>query len=391
MLTNFLIIYILFITSTISLASDHIDGPITKKHSAADLTDLFAFPTPNKKNSLTLIMNSYPLIPPSGHFEERLRYSFIIRQASLNKGVISASSEHIISCQFQRPHQPDNKAICQGQGKLKAEGKLNQINQGHHLKMWAGMRSDPFFFNGKWVLSIMYRGTLLPPQKRNIVDKGNVLSLVLEIDTKKLFSDKSNNEPFAIAATISVQNKNDESPQLLDRLGRPEITNISLVAHKKEKELRDQYNIEKTFSLIPDHKEQYRQRLSKNITYYDKLDGNIDWQEIEKKTLVDILLGDFLLIDMNQPCGPKNFLSIEKAILRGEPHRNCGGRFIHNDIIDDLLTLYVNNGKKTVSDGVDKPYRELSKEFPYLVEPDLSFLARLKAWLGRIIARLFNL
>src|SRR5881397_1943328 len=35
-------------------ASDHIDGPITTKHKVGDLTDLFAFPTPNASGSLTL-------------------------------------------------------------------------------------------------------------------------------------------------------------------------------------------------------------------------------------------------------------------------------------------------------------------------------------------------
>jgi hypothetical protein len=47
-------------------ASDHIDGSATSKHRVVDLSDLYAFPTPQKSGFLTIILDMYPLVSPRG-------------------------------------------------------------------------------------------------------------------------------------------------------------------------------------------------------------------------------------------------------------------------------------------------------------------------------------
>ena len=380
------ILSVLITFTSISWASDHIDGPITTEYGAADLTDLFVFPTPSRVGFLTLVMNAHPMLPPTGHFEERLRYIFRIRQASLfSDGVYTlVQSEHTISCSFKSPHDKDqNKMICSSNKGLKIEGQLNRINQNETLKVWAGMRSDPFFFDAKWAIAASKEGKLIPGSSKNTMDKLNVLSIVLEIDVSKLFPENPHHSLYAVLAEIRVKNLATKLTQLLDRVGRPEITNVSMVNHEGREDLRDQYNIEETFSLPPDRKKKYIERLIENISYYDNLDGSVDWTERKKMAVASLLVEDFILIDMGSDCSAKNFLSIEKSVLNGTQRTGCGGRFLNEDIMDELFSFYVNGGKSIISDGVGRPYRDLSPRFPYLAEPDTSILARIKAWLAR--------
>lgn len=380
------ILSILTVFTSVLSASDHIDGSITSEHGVADLTDLFVFPTPGREDLLTLVMNSYPMVPSKGHFEERLRYVFRIRQAlSLLDGVRTLpQSEHTIVCRFKRPHNKyENKVICNGNKGLEIEGKLNQVNQNETLKVWAGMRSDPFFFNVKWAIAASKEGKLISPLNDNTMDKLNVLSIVLEVDANKLFPQNPNNSLYAVVAEIHAKNSKTEPTQLLDRVGRPEITNVSMVHHGEEEDLRDQYNIEETFSLPEDRREKYVDRLFKNISYYDSLDGNVDWVKEEKKAMANLFVEDFILVDIGKDCGDKNFLSLERSILKGVQHTDCGGRFLNEDIMDELFSYYINGGRKTIRDGVDKPYRAILPTFPYLAKPDTSYSALIKAWLAR--------
>ena len=55
----------------------------------------------------------------------------------------------------------------------------------------------------------------------------------------------------------------------------------------------------------------------------------------------------------------------------GRAHATPGGRWLNEDIIDFVLTLYVNGGNgPPVNDGVDGPIAWSSKTFPYLAPPN---------------------
>ena len=383
---KFFAIFIFLIFCSLSWGSDHVDGAITKEDGVSDITDLYAFPTPEKERSLTIIMNSYPMVPSTGHFEERLRYVFRVRQAQISKGRIETlpSSEHTIVCSFKNPHsESQNKIICESKEGLAIAGRLNQVVQGKDAKVWAGMRSDPFFFNAKWAISASKKAQLPAPISKNTMDELNVLSIVLEISSEKLFPNNPDNSLYAIVGEIYIKNAKGSPAQLLDRVGRPEITNVSLVNHQGEEDIRDLYNSEESFSIPLVRKKKYVQRLVENISYYDKLDAQIDWAKEQKQEVAHLLVEDFLVVDVAKECGGKSFLAIEKSVLSNIPHNSCGGRFLHEDIMDEIFSCYINFWQTIIRDGVDRPYRSTSTEFPYLAEPDTSYSARIKAWLAR--------
>ena len=87
--------------------------------------------------------------------------------------------------------------------------------------------------------------------------------------------------------------------------------------------------------------------------------------------LRDLLIDDFLILDLAHAFAPGGFLEIERALLDDRPHATAGGRWLDDDILDDLLTLMVNGGRgERFGDGVDAPTKPASLTFPYVREPN---------------------
>jgi hypothetical protein len=268
-----------------------------------------------------------------------------------------------------------------------AEAGFNQVGEakpGEPMRLFAGMRTDPFFFNSDWATAASTKGKILPPKDDNVMNRINVLSLVMEVDLAKLFG---GSVPMVAVAAEAFAQDNPQAPvRRMDRLGRPEITNVSLVAGEGAADLRDQYNLDQPFRVSKANQDAYRERLVKNIAYYDALDGKKAWIDTDRDLLANLLVDDFLLVDLAKPCTGSTFLEIEKALVAHKPHQSCGGRLPDDDIMDVLFTLYIAglNGER-VRDGVDAPARPASSAFPYLQEPDLSVIAKGKAFLARKI------
>src|SRR5215510_9692307 len=58
--------------------SDHFSGPRALAEPIADITDFFAFPSPEQSGHLVLVMNTLPYAPPAARFSDGLVYRFRI-------------------------------------------------------------------------------------------------------------------------------------------------------------------------------------------------------------------------------------------------------------------------------------------------------------------------
>ena len=137
-------------------------------------------------------------------------------------------------------------------------------------------------------------------------------------------------------------------------------------------ELRDLYNLEDPFHTSKDDGGAYRARLHANLAMHDRLDGKIDWPlgPDGAHPLTELLLADYMVVDITKPYADDSFFEIEQATLDGRAYQTCGGRSLNDDVIDKELTLLVNGGKgPRVSDGVDRPWTPVSNSFPYLAPP----------------------
>src|SRR5262249_12095587 len=105
----------------------------------------------------------------------------------------------------------------------------------------------------------------------------------------------------------------------------------------------------------------------------DGLDGKVDWppQPDGSHPLTELLLADYLIVDVAKSYAEDSYLEIERALLDGRAHTTCGGRSLNDDFIDTMYTLIVNaNRGPRVSDGVDQATVRASREFPYLAPPN---------------------
>jgi hypothetical protein len=167
-------------------------------------------------------------------------------------------------------------------------------------------------------------------------------------------------------------------PIRLERVGRPEIKNVILAPKdhdpvNRDLEIRDLYNLEDPFHLGRDYQGAYRARLNANLAFYDGVDGKTDWplDAQGNHPLTELLLADYLIVDVSKPYAEDSYFEIERATLKGRAHTTCGGRSLNDDFMDTLLTLLINadNGPR-ISDGVNEATVPASLIFPYLAPPN---------------------
>jgi len=384
-LRHLLILLALCIGSSTVNASDHIDGPVTKTTAVADLTDLYAFPA-NDGKSLAIVLNAYPIVPSDGHFSSKVSYAIVIRKADIQddggRAGFVTSDELRIRCDFEDDHEEEHSVTCEAGSGLKATTGSDEVSSAGDFRLFFGQRSDPFFFDAEWSTLVSSEGELPPPSKENSMSSLNVLTLALELDRATLFGGEFN--LLAVAAEAYERKPDGGVGRRLDGVGRPEITNVSLVAHGEEDDLRDSYNEGDPFSDSDANAERYRARLVKNIVeHYDGLDGETDWDEAGTTRLATVLLDDYLVVDMAMPCEGNAYLEIERSLLASKPHETCGGRKPTDDVMDRIYTIYINNDKRAaLGDGIDQPDKEISDTFPYLAEPATG----LWAWIKTLLA-----
>ncbi len=382
----FLVIGILFARP--GLASDHIDGPATTASRAADLTDLFAFPTPGRPGFVTIILDSYPLVPRNGRFSDKVNYTILVRRTTIRDSggepSFETGDEVALNCTFETSEVAEEQVVTctssTGASARSRYGVLEAEDRGNGFRLFAGMRADPFFLNTGF-FSHAIDGRLDPPRDDNALAGANVMAIVIEIDLLRLYSDPPS--LIAVAAETTTRDDTRAAARRLDRVGRPEITNVSLAARRRI-DVRDAYNLDRPFQVPAAKQQSYRDRLAGNVAFYDSLDGRNDWTDADRDALAGMVAADFLVVDLTKPCAPQSFLEIERSVLRHVAHQTCGGRKPEDDIMDTLFTLYIAGVEgKPVRDGVGHPASMTSSRFPYLAPPDSGFWSSVRVFLGR--------
>ena len=105
----------------------------------------------------------------------------------------------------------------------------------------------------------------------------------------------------------------------------------------------------------------------------DHLDGTTDWPlgPDGAHPLTELLLDDYLVVDVAKPFAEDSCLEIERALLVGRPHETCGGRSLNNRTMHAIYTLLVNADKgPRIGDGVDQATVPASNVFPYMAPPN---------------------
>ena len=366
--------------------SDHFSGPRSLTDPAADLTDMYAFPAPSNPQNLVVVMDVFGKAGPAAVFSDAVIYRFRFRRARIattgSRAAFGVDSDEVtIDFTFDVPRTGETKRAVQ-RGRCKTAGgetvsfdtNDERGGSGRGVRVFAGQRSDPFFLDVHTILeSVETRRLAFKKVGSDTLYGTNVLSIVLELEWATLL----NGGP--MFAIVSETLRAGPRPVRIERLGRPEIKNVSMSFKtfdqvNRDLEVRDLYNSEDAFALMPDYVGAYRARLNANLSFWDSLDGKVDWPLDERGNhpLTSLLLADFLVVDASKPFQEANsYFEIEQAMRAARPHVTAGGRWLNEDIMDSIFTLYINGGNgPRISDGIDGPIAWSSKVFPYLARPN---------------------
>jgi Domain of unknown function (DUF4331) len=368
--------------------SDHFSGPRAIAGPTGDICDLYAFPSPERPGHLVLVMTVLPRAGPSACFSDAIGCRFRLRPVTV-AGVGPAAAfalgaeELVFECTFDVPRSDGGGAAPVQRGRCTPPAGAPIVFHVHDeqgagadgLRVFAGLRSDPFFLDLP-ALQVTIRSGRLAFREvgSNSLAGFNVLSVVVEADCAPLLQ-AGGGPLFAVVAETVVAGK---LPIRLERVGRPEVKNVLLFWKEfdpvnRDLELRDLYGLEDAFHLGKDYLGAYRARLNANLAVFDRLDGRTDWPLDGQGAhpLTELLLADHLVVDVSKPYAGDGFLEIEQAMLQGRVHVTCGGRSPNDDVMDTLYTLLVNAGRgPRIGDGVDRATAPATRTFPYLAPPN---------------------
>jgi hypothetical protein len=364
--------------------SHHISGPRAVAEPIADITDLYAFPSPDRPGHLVLVLDTLPFAPPTARFSDALLYRFRMRELTRNDPNAGSpfsptEDDIVIECVFSTPEPDDGgeqHCTCRlpGGDSVTVQVGDDRGTAGNGTRVFAGPRWDPFILDAPAMLKTIATEKLAFTDPGAIyLDGKNVLGIVVELDCAGVLGGL---DLVGVAAETLTRGKLNVR---LESAGRPEVPNMMLGPMQfdrvnRDVELRDLYNMDDVFHPAHVYEGAYRARLNANLAFWDGLDGKVDWplHENGAHPLTELLLADFLVVDITKPYAEQgSFLEIELAAREGRAHETCGGRAPNDDVMDKLFTLLINAGRgPVISDGVDQATRPASQTFPYLAAPN---------------------
>jgi hypothetical protein len=349
---------------------------------------MYVFPSPEQPGTLVLVLDVFPSAGPTALFSDAVDYRFRMRPVTIaaqGAGAPFAVSEKefTFSCRFAVPAAPKSGGQIVQEGKCTASTgqsasfRVNdeQGGKGKGLRVFAGRRLDPFFFDGvRAIQSAMARKLLFVNPGDSRQYKQNVLSIVVEVDIATIFGTDAGPLFAVVGETMTIGSISVR----LEHYGRPLTKALALLPYgfdtvNPKLDIRDLFNQEDVFKLAPTYLGLYHARMNANLAGWDAMDGKTDWPLGADGThpLTELLLANFMVVDVSKPFAEDSYLEIERAILKGTSHKTCGGRSPNDDVADTILTLVINADKgPRISDGIDQQSVKATHVFPYLAPPE---------------------
>jgi hypothetical protein len=132
-------------------SADHLDAPATTADHPADINDVYAFLPSSELAAGTathtvFVMTVFPAAPADAKFSDAVQY---VLHAQSGAGFPTTTADYNIICTFDAAAA--QKAQCWGGTDEYATGDASQpagiSSADGKLKVFAGLRADPFFFN----------------------------------------------------------------------------------------------------------------------------------------------------------------------------------------------------------------------------------------------------
>ncbi len=316
--------------------ADHLDAPnLTSPGGDArlDITDIYAFQKPRDAKKSILMLNVNPLAPTLAkafHSDAVYRLNidtdgdvkpdraFDITFSEVEDGQQEAEVRLVLGADIGKEDAGEEII----EDAPVSFGRQAQVTQQGPFRFFAGIRSDPFFFD----LLAFLAGFKFDPKKASdfFADK-NVFGIVLEVPNSVL----GPNPKIGIWGRTLVE-QNDRMVRV-DRMGRPAINTVF-----------NKDNDKNVFNEI-DPVDDRRLFFDKFVKFLRSFHS-----EVAAKGIAGVLLPDLLTYDYNDV---KGFLN---------------GRNLTDDVIDIALDLVTNH---TITTDFVGAHKDLLPTFPFMGNP----------------------
>src|SRR6185436_1779117 len=165
----------------------------------------------------------------------------------------------------------------------------------------------------------------------NLLQHDNVLSVVVEVDTRRVLNSAAGSLFGAIGEAAPGRQpagRISHPVARIDWVGKPEQTNVRLTnpGLMGVDDLRDLWNQQTPFAISKELQPLFLKRLKGSLAAWDMLDGRPDWTPDALAASANVFLDDFLLFDVAKPITDQSHLEIEKTTINGRPYQTGGGR-----------------------------------------------------------------
>jgi len=206
------------IVSTIAatgLASDHQDSPSGSTDTTADISDLFAFASPEKPGHLVVAMNVDPAAFSNAKFSDAVTYSIRLRPeyTSINRelridcsfDLVAGSTDQIATCTGYKFDPANGRVYGRFGGK---PTPVNQSTDGKDgLRIFTGLRADPFGIDAAGSGPPIRGQGWQYTTGKNALAGLDVQSIVVEIDVVKLLGTTASAKKIKLAAETTMRVK----------------------------------------------------------------------------------------------------------------------------------------------------------------------------------------
>jgi hypothetical protein len=337
--------------------ADHRDSPLNVANPHADINDVYAFRSPENNSNVAVAISVNPLIAPSdnnsrGRFDPSVAYQVHIdRNGDLN----DEATANI------RINSAADQLIIEGLGSpimapITPPGAAPIVTNAGGIKIFAGLRDDPFFFDLAGFQAFIANPTKLPARGLRFNEGGapvdtfagtNILAIVLEVPITAVTGGTSAN-----SGTVRAWASTTKNGMRIDRMAIPTINTVLVPTGAK-----DAFNDR---NPVEDAANSRETAIATIQTLRDAFDALVPQAEQDGGPLGNLSatqVGNALLPDV-------------VTINFANPVQFPNGRRLQDDVIDAALGVVLNRGGAAgVSDGVNANDRSFSSSFPYLADP----------------------
>ncbi|MEZ4554391.1 MAG: DUF4331 family protein [Dehalococcoidia bacterium] len=331
--------------------ADHKDSPSVEGDAGADITDVYAFRSPTNASNLVVALNVNPLTPPSANATTTFASGVDYRIHVDNTGDLNADATVVVKFN-------GNDFTVTGLGNTPITGKVTpagsapMITDAGGIKIFAGLRDDPFFFDltgFKNFTSAPYTpANGLRPSGQTPSDTfagTNVSALVIELPITAL-TGAANANTGTIKAWTSTARGNSQ----VDRMAIPAINTALIPSASK-----NAFNQATPSGDVAT----YRPMAQASVTgLRDAVQSVLPAEDggplgnLTAEQVAGALIPDVVTIDFSKDVVFPN------------------GRHLQDDVIDAALGIVLNRGGAAgIPDAVNANDKAFLGTFPYLAEP----------------------